>query len=250
MIDIEQIIDYYKKLLIIQYNSKDNARAEVGLHISTLLANDIISSVQNGYNLETAVGVQLDVLGKYIGVDRFYTTIGELVGDFFSLTSYSTLNTDSDVGMTDYANYSTDLGGFATYKDLSNSQKLNDDDYRIILKMRIVQNNSDHSHKSIDDGLFIFFGEGLVMSTSSNMTIAYFANESVFNLAVIGFAKNVLPRPIGVGITGLIKRNTKFFGFTNYSRTKIPDNITGFTNYTLGFDKVGETLTYNKVINF
>lgn len=249
-IDIDNIIEYYKNLLILQYNKKDKAKAEIGLHINTLLANDIISQVQDGYNIDTAVGNQLDILGKYIGVDRFYSQTGELVGNFFALTSYSSYLTDDEVGMTDYANYTTDVGDFVVYNDIASTVKLNDDDYRFILKMRIVQNNSDHSNKSIDDGLFTFFEDGVVLSDLENMSIVYFANSDSLNQAVIAFAKGVLPRPMGVNLNGLIEKDKKLFGFTNYSQTTYGTTSTGFTNYTEGFDKSGETLTYEKVINF
>lgn len=249
-IDLESTIDYYANLLIIQYNGKAKAAATVELNIRTLLSDNIVSQVQDGYDLETAIGVQLDVLGKYIGTDRFFTSSGELIGDFFSMTSYATLGSDTDVGMTDFANYDTDIGGFAKYSNLSTSDILDDDDYRLILKLKIVQNNSDHSHGSIDNGLFNFFGEGLVMSANNNMTMIYFVSGANLPIALIAFAKGVLPRPMGVKLNGLIQRDTKIFGYTNYNRTTIPDDITGFTNYTDGFTKEGELLTYDKVINF
>lgn len=202
-IDIESTAEYYKDLLIIQYENKEKARAEVGLHITTLLANDIISKVQDGYDIDTAIGVQLDVLGKYIGKDR-----------------------------------------------LLEASELSDENYRFVLKLRILQNNIDHSHKSIDDGLFAFFGDSLIMSAGANMTIAYFVDSANLNKASIAFSKGVLPRPMGVGITGLIERDKKLFGFTNYNRSSVSDLSTGFTNYTDGFTKSGESLNYDKVINF
>lgn len=248
MIDIESVVEYYKNLLIIQYNNKDNARAEIGLHITTLLANDIISKVQDGYDIETAVGVQLDVLGKYIGKDRFLPQVAALIGEFFAMTSYSDLGSD-EVGMSDYASFATDVGGSVFYDDLQPNQKLSDDNYRFVLKLRIIQNNIDHSHKSIDDGLFLFFGSDLIMS-ANDMAIVYFASPSILNKAAIAFSKDVLPRPIGVGIGGLIQKTKKIFGFTTYNKNSVSDLTTGFTNYTDGFTKEGETLTYDKVINF
>lgn len=202
-IDIENTVEYYKDLLIIQYENKEKARSEVGLHITTLLANDIISKVQDGYDIDTAIGVQLDVLGKYIGKDRLFE-----------------------------------------------ASELSDENYRFVLKLRILQNNIDHSHKSIDDGLFAFFGDSLIMSAGTNMTIIYFVDSANLNKASIAFSKEVLPRPMGVSITGLIERNKKLFGFTNYNRSSVSDLSTGFTNYTDGFTKSGESLNYEKVINF
>lgn len=248
-INIDDTIEYYKDLLIIQYNDKEKARATVDLHVRTLLKDNLPCAIQDGYNIETAVGVQLDVLGKYIGVDRFFS-LSTLIGNFFGFTSYSTLDTDTTVGMTDFANYDTDLGGFASYDDIVSNQKLSDSNYRFILKLRIIQNNSNHSHKSIDDGLFAFFGSGLIMSANNNMTIAYFVTSPNVALATIAFNKGVLPRPMGVNLVGLIERDKKLFGFTNYNKTGVSAISTGFTNYTDGFTKSGEILTYTKVQNF
>ena len=249
-LDLENVIDFYVNLLIIQYNNKQRARATIDLHIRTLLDDNIICKVQDGFNLDTAVGVQLDVLGRYIGVDRFFSGAVSQVGDFFAMTTYDTLGTDTEVGMTDYANFDTNIGGFITYDDLLITQILNDTDYREILKLKIVQNNSDHSHKSIDDGLFLFFADGLVMSANDNMTMSYFVNNANLQTALIAFNKGVLPKPMGVRLNGVIERDKKMFAFTNYTNTNISDNVTGFTNYTDGFTKVGEMLTYDKVITF
>jgi hypothetical protein len=247
-IDLESTIEYYTNLLIIQYNQLEKAKATIDLHVRTLLSDNIASQVQDGYSLDTAVGVQLDVLGKYIGTDRFYNSI-EASGDFFGMTSYDTLGSDTTVGFTDYANYLTDSGGFLTYNGLFVAGTLDDEDYRFMLKLRIVQNNSNHSNGEIDEGLFSFFGTDLVLSDTKKMQIFYFVSGANLNLAVIAFSKGLLPRPMGVGLGGLIKRDKKMFGFTNYNTTAIPSMVTGFTNYTDGFTKEGEILTYDKVIS-
>ena len=86
------------------------------------------------------------------------------------------------------------------------------------------------------------------MSDTQNMKISYFVSGANRNIAVIAATKNILPRPMGVKLEGIIERNKKFFGFTNYNRTTQSNLTTGFTNYTDGFTKEGETLTYEKVI--
>jgi len=247
-IELESTIEYYTNLLIIQYNKLEKAKATIDLHVRTLLSDNIACQVQDGYDLESAVGVQLDVLGKYIGTDRFSSSINT-TGDFFGMTSYDTLGTDTTVGFTDYANYLTDSGGFISYNSIFSSGALNDDDYRFMLKLRIVQNNSNHSNGEIDEGLFNYFGADLILSDTKKMKIYYFVTGPNLNLAVIAFVKGLLPRPMGVGLGGLIKRDKKMFGFTNYNATAIPNTITGFTNYTDGFTKEGEILTYDKVID-
>lgn len=247
-INIDNVTEYYQNLLIIQYNEKIKAKAEIGSFVKNLLNNDIYSQVEEGFDLETAVGVQLDILGKYIGVDRFYKATGEAEGDGGQVVEYIDTNTAYDVEL---ANYSGGVFGYeiAEYSDLQVDNRLSDDDYRAILKLRIVQNNSDHSEKSIDDGLFLFFEDNLVMSASDNMTMVYFVKTAERRIALIAFSKGVLPRPMGVNLSGLIVRDQPFFGFITYDTQTPSSNITGFTDYTDGFDKQGELLTYDKVIN-
>ena len=62
---------YYSNLLIMQYHSKPKAKATIEESVA-LLPDDIILDVINGFDIETAVGKQLDVLGEYVGVDRYY----------------------------------------------------------------------------------------------------------------------------------------------------------------------------------
>ncbi len=67
---------YYSSLLISQYRWKPKAVATIQADaipwIMPLAANDnpLLLAIQNAFNLPTAVGVQLDVLGKYIGAKR------------------------------------------------------------------------------------------------------------------------------------------------------------------------------------
>lgn len=73
---------YYSNLLIMQYHNKPKAKATIEATVG-LLPDDLIMEVINGFNIETAVGKQLDILGEYVGVDRYYLVDNqaELLGD-------------------------------------------------------------------------------------------------------------------------------------------------------------------------
>ena len=62
---------YYSNLLIMQYHGKPKAKATIEKSVA-LLPDDIIQDVINGFDIQTAVGKQLDILGEYVGVDRYY----------------------------------------------------------------------------------------------------------------------------------------------------------------------------------
>lgn len=66
----QELIDYYADLLIIQYRQKPKAFATMQGLVTPLIMNQLPSQVREAYTLGSAVGVQLDVLGKYAGVTR------------------------------------------------------------------------------------------------------------------------------------------------------------------------------------
>ncbi len=68
-----ELIAYYVNLLIIQYHSLTRARGHIEAIATSEMIYDLIAAVGNAYDIDTAVGVQLDVLGSYLGVDRLAT---------------------------------------------------------------------------------------------------------------------------------------------------------------------------------
>lgn len=66
----DELKTYYANLLIIQYIGKSKARDTIKAQVEPIIMNQLPVTVQNSFNLETAAGVQLDVLGKYAGVSR------------------------------------------------------------------------------------------------------------------------------------------------------------------------------------
>ena len=62
---------YLSNLLIIQYNGKPKASATVEA-VAKMFPVDLILAVRSAFDLDSATGVMLDTLGKYIGVSRWY----------------------------------------------------------------------------------------------------------------------------------------------------------------------------------
>lgn len=63
--------EYLSNLLIIQYAHKNNA-VETIKSLGKMFPVDLIVKVRDAFDLDTAKGVALDLLGKYIGVTRGY----------------------------------------------------------------------------------------------------------------------------------------------------------------------------------
>lgn len=70
----DELKQYYADLLILQYKGNPKAYATIEAIAELIVMNQLPNQVLNAYDLDTAVGVQLDVLGKYAGVDRYGTT--------------------------------------------------------------------------------------------------------------------------------------------------------------------------------
>lgn len=67
----DAIVQYYQDLLILQYRGKTKARATIDALVRMVVADQLPRSMQNAFDLETAEGVQLDVIGKIVGATRY-----------------------------------------------------------------------------------------------------------------------------------------------------------------------------------
>lgn len=199
---MESTNNYYSNLLILEYHNKPKAKATIEAVVDTVPA-DLIQSVSEGFNIDTAVGKQLDILGEYIGTDRYYTNDGVVAA-------------------------------------------LSDEDYRIILKLKIIANNSNQSHKEIDETLYRFFGNDVRMDSSGNMEIEYFIPAELEPVIIAAIQKEALPRPMGVKVGYIEEAKKIFFAFCTYQDQSAVYK-TGFRDYN-DADKVGEVLTYDKRI--
>lgn len=247
MTDISDIVSYYSDLLIIQYHDKPKAKAHIELLVNELLSSGILFDIRDAFNIDTAIGVQLDILGKYVDLDRFYK--GQTLKGFFCFTNYNEFVLDpTKVGFTNYSVGFNSKGRTLTYNDyLSNNQTLNDDDFRFLIKFRIIQNNINHSVASIDNAIYEFFGTQLFPDSAGNMAMYYFVQGIIPARILVAFQKKLLPKPIGVRLAYLIQQLRPFFALASY-KYGIAPGITGFTNYSLGFTNSGETLDYAKAI--
>ena len=228
-----ELIDYYSNLLILQYRSKSKAVAHIKNIIGSEIIFDLIKDVENGYNIDTAVGVQLDVLAKYVGASRVITVQEDITGAHWGFVDYLEPTPYIDVvGVVDYSQSPLPAADMIDYDTGVNSNYvLTDDELRFIIKLKIIQNNSNNSPKSIDDLLFDAFGDKIQMTDNKNMTIDYIIDESVFPLVEISLT--LLPKPMAVKLlTTIVDDINNLFGFLDYSMTPIPDYLKGFIDYS------------------
>ena len=205
---MEELLKYYANLLIIQYNGKPKAKATIELLTKITYGfseNPLLLQIQDSFDWKTATGNQLDIIGKWVGVTRFYK--GSLYwGDtFLSYPKANELiptdNTDFlQHGYSDYNTFDTDTGHVLTYENLGFvEQSLNDDDYRTVIGLKIIKNSINHTCKNIDDAIWEYFN-GQVYTTWDNMTVIYHYPVSLNTIIEVCNSKNVLPAPTGIQI--------------------------------------------------
>lgn len=246
--EVNSLIEYYTNLLIIQYNGKPRAQETIRQLATIMMMDGVFFDVLNGFNIETAVGKQLDVIGQYTGVSRFVS--GYNLDGFFSFINYSEVDAPpvDRIGFSDYTDYESKTGKTLTYPYvISSGFLLTDEDYRILIKLAIIRNNSNHSVGEINDGIFRLFGMALSADSRNLMDISYFAAPEIFGIVKYAGDQGLLPKPIGVRLESIIE-DTEFFAFAVYSQTNNGDKR-GFSSFDDFDTKAGKTLKYDAIYN-
>lgn len=235
MADIPTIVTGYQDNLLEQYVNAPNARATIGLIAQTTLMDLVELAVQDAYDINTAVGVQLDVLGEYIGfsrlvyfpIDRYYFTLlnpDAPIQQEAGFTDYtdSLINADSNFYLYQYAK------GQVYY--------IPDDQYRVLLKLKIILNQSHNTLADIASALWQTFGADIICFDQKNMFLSYVVSPLASNIVSIALKAGLLPKPMGVGIDAIfiLPNPELLWGFVMYDGSNA--NTTGFCDYATGFN--------------
>ena len=158
--------DYYADLLILQYRTQPKARATISALTEEVISNGLLLDVINGFNLLTAVGKQLDILGKYIGLSR---------------------------------NVKDKIGSPATII-------LTDEQYRLLLQLKLVCNTSYSSTSQIRRALYQIFPNDIRVFDDRTMEMEYQLSTRFNDLVPVIIAEELLPFPMGLGFNVIIVR--------------------------------------------
>lgn len=192
----EEIVSYYSNLLIVQYHEQPKAVAHIQTLVRPVIMDQLPGLVQNGFDINLSAGMQLDVLGKYIGVNRHvYTPSGPVT--------------------------------------------LTDNDYRTLLKLVLIKNNSGSSLFAIQALLAQNFPNLIKISDTGSMNLNYTISQQVGtpDLLAVLISGIYLPKPMGVGsvVVTVPSFTANYFGFRTYASAGSgisPFNLYGFYNET------------------
>lgn len=202
-----------------QYRNKPKAVA--WYHIVKSLADkigDAANAVRIMYDIDRAVGNQLDVIGRIVVVSRnfvenvtlnpglFAEPDGSEFGDESAI--FSSLNIDSDTVMSD-------------------------DIYRLVIKSKIIKNNSDATIESILFGLNFLLPTANFLRLVDNEDMSFSAEfygeiSELQRWALLNV--NLIPRPQGVKFNGFVEGfDYVQFGDSTVQFGDINAQFTGFT---------------------
>lgn len=195
----KQLIEYYQDLLIVQYHDKPKAKAMIKAEMEETLANLLDIQVRDAFDVDTAVGAQLDIIGKWVGIDGIFK--GQMFDNksWFSLTRYNEPTTPLQGGFSRFDNFDTLEGGFLTYDFIvSTRNKINDTDFRMLIKLKIIRNNIKHSPKDIDEAMYKLFADTLYTVWGECMEMTFYYKKKNYGIVKLGQEKKCFPIPTGV----------------------------------------------------
>ncbi len=189
----------YRDLLIIQYNNKEKAQKEIeALTLNFSKIFDLYKSFSTEFDIDTARGDQIDILGRIVGINR---RIGVLLPKI-------QFGFDGDATARGFHNlFDADSGG-APFNDIFEPDysdlELNDNDYRKFIKYKAIKNLTESYMVSdekigIMDAILLMFDYQAKAYDLKNMTLLLEVStsfEEIFLQAIIKVG--LLPQPQAV----------------------------------------------------
>jgi hypothetical protein len=194
------LLQYYSNLLIQQYITAPNMVATTQLLVNQSLCDGLPQELQTCFNLNTAVGNQLTIIGEIVGVPR--NVIGlDLVNTFFSYGDYTSVTVSAAaIGFGSYTTspYPTSL--FRSYFD-SATYTMTDYQMQQVILLKILFNNTYSSTKNIVSGLWGLYGSSVQFVDNKNMTVTYNVKQPFHIPFLVAQYLNILLRPMAVSAT-------------------------------------------------
>lgn len=191
--------DYYANLLIVQYHEKEKAIAETKLGASTFAGDWVMDDVSKITDVDTAEGNQLDLIGKIVGRSR------DANGFTFGNAFYSYDDENDPMHYPEHKGMSN-IGSPvpARFKDYEETRKtiysMSDGQYRTMIKLKILSNNSRGTLKDIDEGLQRAFGGTVTITDNFDMTATITVQRSSELDGHLADFLHLFTRPLGVSL--------------------------------------------------
>ena len=238
--NIQDVKTYYADLLILQYRNKPKARETIKIGADIYLGDGIIFQLQDILDIDTAVGAQLDIIGKILDCPRV------VQGIYNDMIFFQFYDGPDSVGFSTVGN--PQGGNFRTIQNYNQSEySLPDDDYRFLLKFKSAVNVMRGSERGIDDALWNVFQGDVLLKNNHNLTITYIvsAERTLAALAAKQLGYYRAPEGVGANYVLRVPSPSQIFGFNR--KGIINKTVVGFS--TKDKRQTGTWLTKENLIS-
>lgn len=216
------LVDETVNLLIKQYWEKPKAKAEIELQASTWeTTRAFLDALDPAFDLDNAIGAQLDVLGRIVGISRSVPDVIPKIYFGFSINP-------SNEGFASKFDPMR-IGGpfFSKFSSAFTDLQLGDSDYRFFIRVKAALNRaagyvSTDRYIDIQDVVLAAFDGRAYVVDNLDMTLTLYVSPvvSLDRLRLIR-ALNLLPKPQGVRYKVIIQAEIGLtFGFSNNPDSK------------------------------
>lgn len=211
------LVDETTNLLIKQYWEKPKAKAEIELKALTWeRVRLFLSALDPAFDLDNAVGAQLDVLGRIVGIGRSVPAV--IAKIYFGFET-----NPASKGFADKFDAMRESGPlFDKFSSAFTDLQLGDSDYRFFIRIKAALNRASayiasDDYISIQDVVLAAFDGRAYVIDNLDMTLTLYVSPvvSLDRLRLIQ-ALNLLPKPQGVRYKVIIQAEPEAtFGFRN-----------------------------------
>lgn len=192
--------DNYRKLLIVQYADKPKAIAHINNIIGSLEdVYDLANLFEEAFDVDMAVGKQLDIIGKIVGIARkvpFSVPKNYFGFSDNTATAYPMGNKFVSVVAYPFKN---------KFEIPYTTGELNDNDFRFFIKAKIIKNYvkakmiDTTDRLSLQDAIDNLFDNKAYVVDNQDMTMTIYI-DNTFNFDMIQYIKqlDLIPRPQAV----------------------------------------------------
>lgn len=198
----------YENLLIVQYSDKPKASETISSIVKRFKNNfDLLEQMEDAFDLDNAVGKQLDIIGKIVGISR--NVEGVIPKIFFGF--------DDNINAKGFSLAPFYTGDQAKYTDT----QLSDSDYRFFIRMKIAKNHakatmSDDNGSNLNNIVLSMFDGYAYMVDNKDMSVTiYVENSPKSYLLPYAISLDLIPLPQAVEVKYISLIARKSFGFSN-----------------------------------
>jgi hypothetical protein len=188
----------YLKLITSQHANQPKFMAWVGVLTGALGdISDVIASIPAAYDIDNAVGAQLDVIGEWVGRPR-------VVEDILDVAFFGFQDDDAALPFGELVNVS--IGGrfYELNDSFSSSSTLQDPEYKTILKAKIVRNQWNGTIDGLEQALQYIFGVPCAVVDPGTLTLTIYIGRPITAIEkTLLTTFDLLPRAAGVDITAI-----------------------------------------------